>query len=198
MTDLQALNREFAKYDQVRKAHTYRLAEGEGDAFDDDYEIATLDLGRYPARRRAPTRPRFAARIRRGARGDRLRGPRRPRRRYGAVRRGARSAFSSCSRRRRSPTRCASAPRGTDPSARAISRSRRPAISIPTWSRAGCGAAARSTFRRIARRRSGPRITGRAREYERQLPPAGPGPRSAVQADRTGDVPGPRLRSARL
>ncbi len=47
MTDLQALNREFAKYDQVRKSHTYRLAEGEGDAFDDDYEIATLDLGRY-------------------------------------------------------------------------------------------------------------------------------------------------------
>ena len=47
MTDLQALNREFEKYDQVRKAHTYRLAEGEGDEFDEDYEIATLDLGRY-------------------------------------------------------------------------------------------------------------------------------------------------------
>jgi len=47
MTDLQALNREFEKYDQVRKAHTYRLAEGDGDEFDDDYEIATLDLGRY-------------------------------------------------------------------------------------------------------------------------------------------------------
>jgi isopenicillin N synthase-like dioxygenase len=47
MTDLQALNLEFAKYDQVRKSHTYRLAEGEGDAFDHDYEIATLDLGHY-------------------------------------------------------------------------------------------------------------------------------------------------------
>ena len=47
MTDLQALNREFEKYDQVRKAHTYRLAEGEGDEFDEGYEIATLDLGRY-------------------------------------------------------------------------------------------------------------------------------------------------------
>jgi isopenicillin N synthase-like dioxygenase len=47
MTDLQALNRKFEKYDQVHKAHTYRLAEGEGDEFDVDYEIATLDLGRY-------------------------------------------------------------------------------------------------------------------------------------------------------
>ena len=47
MTDLQTLNREFEKYDQVRKAHTYRLAECDGDEFDDDYEIATLDLGRY-------------------------------------------------------------------------------------------------------------------------------------------------------
>jgi isopenicillin N synthase-like dioxygenase len=47
MTDVQALNRKFEKYDQVRKAHTYRLAEGEGDEFDVDYEIATLDLGRY-------------------------------------------------------------------------------------------------------------------------------------------------------
>src|SRR4051794_21716507 len=47
MTDLQALNLEFAKYDQVRKSHTYRLAEGEGETFDQDYEIATLDLGHY-------------------------------------------------------------------------------------------------------------------------------------------------------
>jgi isopenicillin N synthase-like dioxygenase len=44
MADTQALNREFAKYDQVRKAHTYRLAEGEGDEFDEDYEIAVLDF----------------------------------------------------------------------------------------------------------------------------------------------------------
>ena len=47
MTGLHALNREFEKYDQVVKSHTYRLAEGEGDEFDDDYRIATLDLGRY-------------------------------------------------------------------------------------------------------------------------------------------------------
>jgi isopenicillin N synthase-like dioxygenase len=42
-----ALNQDFSRYDQVRKAHTYRLAEHESDAFDEDYEIATLDLGRY-------------------------------------------------------------------------------------------------------------------------------------------------------
>ncbi|MEP7130491.1 MAG: 2OG-Fe(II) oxygenase family protein [Sphingomicrobium sp.] len=44
MPDIDALNRDFAKYDQVEKAHTYRLAEHESDAFDDDYRIATLDL----------------------------------------------------------------------------------------------------------------------------------------------------------
>jgi len=42
-----ALNQDFSRYDQVRKAHTYRLAEHESDAFDEDYEIATLDLGRF-------------------------------------------------------------------------------------------------------------------------------------------------------
>lgn len=44
MTDSQALNRDFEKYDQVRKAHTYRLAEHESDEFDDEYRIATLDF----------------------------------------------------------------------------------------------------------------------------------------------------------
>jgi len=62
MTDLQALNREFEKYDQVRKAHTYRLAEGEGDEFDDDYEIATLDLGQF-LRGDEGDRARFAAEL---------------------------------------------------------------------------------------------------------------------------------------
>jgi isopenicillin N synthase-like dioxygenase len=42
-----ALNQDFSRFDQVRKAHTYRLAEHESDRFDEDYEIATLDLGRY-------------------------------------------------------------------------------------------------------------------------------------------------------
>jgi isopenicillin N synthase-like dioxygenase len=44
MTEIDALNRDFAKYDQVEKAHTYRLAEHESDEFDEDYEIATLDF----------------------------------------------------------------------------------------------------------------------------------------------------------
>jgi isopenicillin N synthase-like dioxygenase len=44
MTEVDALNRDFAKYDQVEKAHTYRLAEHESDQFDQDYEIATLDF----------------------------------------------------------------------------------------------------------------------------------------------------------
>src|SRR5947208_8081223 len=44
MTQIDALNRDFAKYDQVEKAQTYRLAEHESDEFDDEYEIATLDI----------------------------------------------------------------------------------------------------------------------------------------------------------
>ena len=52
MTDLDALNHDFQKYDQVRKAHTYRLAESDADEFDEDYEIATLDFALLPARRR--------------------------------------------------------------------------------------------------------------------------------------------------
>lgn len=47
MTDLKAINRDFQKYDQVRKGHTYRLAENEGDEFDDEYRIATLDFARF-------------------------------------------------------------------------------------------------------------------------------------------------------
>jgi isopenicillin N synthase-like dioxygenase len=47
MTDTLALNQQFSRYDQVRKTHTYRLAEHEGDAFDEDYEIATLDFAPF-------------------------------------------------------------------------------------------------------------------------------------------------------
>jgi isopenicillin N synthase-like dioxygenase len=47
MTDVGALNREFEKYDQVQKAHTYRLAEDSSDEFDDAYEIATLDFAPF-------------------------------------------------------------------------------------------------------------------------------------------------------
>jgi isopenicillin N synthase-like dioxygenase len=44
MMESNALNQEFSRYDQVRKAHTYRLAEDSADEFDEDYEIATLDF----------------------------------------------------------------------------------------------------------------------------------------------------------
>jgi len=47
MVDINALNQEFKHYDQVEKSHTYRLAEHPSDVFDEDYEIATLDFGRY-------------------------------------------------------------------------------------------------------------------------------------------------------
>jgi isopenicillin N synthase-like dioxygenase len=47
MTDPSAINRDFEKYDQVRKTHTYRLAENEQDEFDENYRIATLDLSAY-------------------------------------------------------------------------------------------------------------------------------------------------------
>jgi len=43
----QAVNQDFSRYDQVHKAHTYRLAEHESDAFDEDYQIATLDLAPF-------------------------------------------------------------------------------------------------------------------------------------------------------
>jgi isopenicillin N synthase-like dioxygenase len=46
-SDPRALNREFEKYDQVAKSHTYRLAEDASDEFDDDYEIATLDFAPF-------------------------------------------------------------------------------------------------------------------------------------------------------
>jgi isopenicillin N synthase-like dioxygenase len=55
-----ALNQDFNRYDQVRKAHTYRLAEHESDAFDEDYKIATLDLEPF-LRGNAQDKARFAA-----------------------------------------------------------------------------------------------------------------------------------------
>jgi isopenicillin N synthase-like dioxygenase len=59
MTDVEALNRDFTKYDQVRKAHTYRLAEHESDEFDEEYQIATLDFDRF-LRGDAEDKKRFA------------------------------------------------------------------------------------------------------------------------------------------
>jgi isopenicillin N synthase-like dioxygenase len=55
-----ALNQDFSRFDQVRKAHTYRLAEHPSDAFDEDYEIATLDLEPF-LRGDARDKARFAA-----------------------------------------------------------------------------------------------------------------------------------------
>ena len=49
MAETNALSAEFKKYDQVEKAHTYRLAEHEGDEFDEEYEIATLDMAPFLA-----------------------------------------------------------------------------------------------------------------------------------------------------
>ena len=47
MADIDSVNQQFIRYDQVRKAHTYRLAEHPDDAFDEDYAIATLDFGAF-------------------------------------------------------------------------------------------------------------------------------------------------------
>jgi isopenicillin N synthase-like dioxygenase len=47
MSDSGALNRDFEKYDQVHKTHTYRLAEDESDAFDEEYQVAVLDFAPY-------------------------------------------------------------------------------------------------------------------------------------------------------
>ena len=45
--DIQAVNQDFTRYDQVEKSHTYRLAEAASDEFDQDYEIRMFDFDRY-------------------------------------------------------------------------------------------------------------------------------------------------------
>jgi isopenicillin N synthase-like dioxygenase len=47
MADIDSVNQQFTRFEQVRKAHTYRLAENSADEFDEQYEIATLDLARF-------------------------------------------------------------------------------------------------------------------------------------------------------
>ena len=44
---VSATNREYERYDQVRKAQTYRLAEGEREEFDAEYRVRTCDIGRF-------------------------------------------------------------------------------------------------------------------------------------------------------
>ncbi len=47
MASTTALNQQFKKFDQVEKAHAYRLAEEVADQFDEEYRIAMLDLGEF-------------------------------------------------------------------------------------------------------------------------------------------------------
>jgi len=42
-----ATNQEYIGYDQVEKPQSYRLAEGAGEAFDDEYRITTCDISRF-------------------------------------------------------------------------------------------------------------------------------------------------------
>ncbi len=42
-----ALNQQFRRFDQVTKTHTYRLAEQDGDEFDDEGTIATIDFAPF-------------------------------------------------------------------------------------------------------------------------------------------------------
>lgn len=45
---IRAVSRDFTKYDQVDKSHSYRLAEvGEEDEFDDEFQIKTCDIGQF-------------------------------------------------------------------------------------------------------------------------------------------------------
>ena len=67
MAGTDALNRDFTRYDQVEKRHTYRLAEHPQDEFDEDYRIATLDFGAFlhgSARDRARFAEAFGAALR--------------------------------------------------------------------------------------------------------------------------------------
>lgn len=59
MKDFEALSCDFKKYDQVRKTHTYRIAEHASDEFDEEYEIATLDFEPF-LRGEAEDKARFA------------------------------------------------------------------------------------------------------------------------------------------
>lgn len=45
--DINSVNQDFIRYDQVTKGHTYKLAESASDAFDTDYEIQSFDFSRY-------------------------------------------------------------------------------------------------------------------------------------------------------
>ena len=59
---LEATNREYARYDQVRKQQLYHLAEHEQEAFDDDFRVRTCDIGSFLRGGEAEQR-RFAAEL---------------------------------------------------------------------------------------------------------------------------------------
>jgi isopenicillin N synthase-like dioxygenase len=59
MADVDSVNQQFSRYDQVRKSHTYRLAEHPTDQFDEEYQIACLDFEPFLHGAR-PERARFA------------------------------------------------------------------------------------------------------------------------------------------
>ena len=42
-----ALNQEFSRYEQVEKTQSYRLSEGNDEAFDEDFTIQVCDMGLY-------------------------------------------------------------------------------------------------------------------------------------------------------
>jgi isopenicillin N synthase-like dioxygenase len=44
---VEATNAEFLRYDQVEKSQRYHLAEAAAEAFDDEYQIKTCDIGRF-------------------------------------------------------------------------------------------------------------------------------------------------------
>ena len=44
---IHATSADFLRYDQVDKKQRYHLAESDDEAFDDEYEIRTCDLGRW-------------------------------------------------------------------------------------------------------------------------------------------------------
>ena len=161
MSQIDALSLQFRKYDQVEKAHTYRLAENEADEFDEDYEIATLDFGQF-LHGSADDRARFAQSF-----GTALKeigfavltGHGVDPALYEAMEEDVHDLFTSTPLEEKMRFRAAR----FGSVAQGYSRSRKPATFTPTWSRAGSGAAARSTSRRSVRRRFGQRISGRRR-----------------------------------
>ena len=90
MTDIDRLERRISQIRPGRKgAHLSARRAAEATQFDEDYEIATLDFEPF-LHGGAADKGALRKGVRRRARGDRFRGPRRPRRRSCALRRNRR------------------------------------------------------------------------------------------------------------